>query len=60
MNHAEYQKRVRKMTADELRFVRADAYAAAEAARTLPDGNEVYYMDEVSYCSMELRRRGMM
>lgn len=55
MNHAEYPKRLRKKTDDELRFIIRDAQAAMDA---MPDGcNAGYYADEVHYASMELTRR---
>lgn len=60
MNHSEYQKKVKKMSREALLYVIQDAQKAARCARTLPDGgNEGYYLDEIHYCSMELKRRGM-
>ncbi len=57
MDHAAYQARCRARTVAELRYIAKDA---AEAARALPNGqNAGYYLDEVSYCGMELRRRGL-
>ncbi len=57
MDHAAYQAKCRAMTAEALRYIAKDA---AEAARALPMGpNAGYYLDEVNYCGMELRRRGL-
>ena len=56
MDHAEYPRRCRSMTNEQLRYTAQDAHQAAEA---LPDGiNAGYYWDEVHYCRAELRRRG--
>lgn len=55
MNHSEYQKKVRRMSDEELRFVAKDAQAALEAFPENP--NAGYYQDEVCYCGMELNRR---
>lgn len=55
MNHSEYQKKVKKMSREALLYVIQDAQKAARCA----NGNEGYYMDEIHYCSMELKRRGM-
>lgn len=55
MDHAEYQRNLRNKTIPELEFIIRDA---KEAAQANPDGPNVgYYLDEVSYCSMELRKR---
>ena len=55
MNHAEYQKGLKRKTDAELRYIAKDAREAAEA---MPQGeNAGYYLDEVSYCAMELARR---
>jgi hypothetical protein len=55
MNHAEYQKNLRKKTVDQLIFIRDDAQAAM---RAWPDGeNAGYYADEMHYAAMELARR---
>ena len=57
MDHAAYQARCRARSWAELTFIMKDA---AEAARICPTGpNAGYYLDEVSYCGMELRRRGL-
>ena len=56
MDHAAYQRRLKTKTEAELRYIMQDA---SEAAKAMPDGgNAGYYLDEVSYAAMELRRRG--
>jgi DUF917 family protein len=57
MNHSEYQKKVKTMTAAELKYTITDAKAAE---RAYPEGYKAgYYLDEVSYCASELKRRGL-
>lgn len=57
MNHGEYQKRLKKKTESELRFIVKDA---GEALRAMPEGvNAGYYQDEIHYAHMELQRRGL-
>jgi len=56
MDHAEYQKRCRRMTDAELRFTISDARQAAEVGKDWNE-NVGYYLDEIHYCSMELSRR---
>lgn len=56
MNHTDYMKRTRSMDIETLRYIIKDA---REAIQAMPNGvNAGYYMDEVHYCYMELRRRG--
>lgn len=57
MNHAAYQRKCRGMDVASLRFVIKDAQEAIAANPENP--NNGYYADEISYCSMELRRRGL-
>lgn len=59
MNHAEYQKSLRKRTEAQLRFIMKDAAEAAEAVKELNPESAGYYLDEVSYAAMELKRRGL-
>ena len=55
MDHAAYQKKVKKMTDAALRYTIKDA---GEAIRANPSNRKNgYYQDEISYCSMELHRR---
>ncbi len=55
MNHAEYQKNLKRKSDAELRFITKDAREAMEA---MPHGeNAGYYADEVHYAAMELRNR---
>lgn len=55
MDHAAYQKALKGKTAAELHYIVKDAGEAAAANPTSP--NNGYYLDEVHYASMELRRR---
>lgn len=55
MDHAKYQKMVKRATIESLRYVIADCQKAIEA---MPDNeNNGYYADEICYCSMELAKR---
>lgn len=56
MDHSEYQKRLRTKSDDELKYIIKDAREAIEANPENP--NNGYYQDEISYASMELKRRG--
>lgn len=57
MNHNAYQQKTRTMSAESLRYVIRDCQ---EAMRANPENpNNSYYADEVCYCGMELRRRGL-
>jgi hypothetical protein len=56
MDHAAYQKRMKKASEASLRYILKDAREAIEAQ---PFGeNAGYYADEIHYAAMELRRRG--
>ena len=57
MNHAKYQQKLRTLDVSGLRFIVKDASEAASANPNNP--NVGYYLDEVSYAGMELRRRGV-
>ena len=55
INHAEYQKKIRKISDEALRFTIEDCQ---EALRIFPDNPKAgYYQDEIHYCLMELNRR---
>jgi hypothetical protein len=55
MNHAEYMKKVKKLSEAQLRFIIKDCNEAMDA---MPDGENVgYYQDEIHYAAMELNRR---
>ena len=57
IDHAAYQRKVRKLSEESLRFIIKDA---GEALRANPEGHKAgYYQDEIHYCLMELRRRGL-
>lgn len=55
MDHAEYQKKTRKMTIDQLIYTIVDANQAMLASPDSP--NSGYYADEINYCVMEVKRR---
>ena len=56
MNHAEYQKNLKKKNEDQLRYIIKDARETVEA---MPMGeNAGYYADEIHYAAMELKGRG--
>ncbi len=57
MNHSEYQAKTRTMSVEALRFTIRDAQEAQRANPSNP--NNGFYADEVCYCGMELRRRGL-
>ena len=55
IDHVEYPKRLRSKSEDELRYIVKDA---AEAAEAMPDAPQTgYWLDEVNYALMELKRR---
>jgi hypothetical protein len=55
IDHAAYQRKVKKLSADSLRFIIKDA---KEAMQAMPLGPKAgYYQDEVFYCCDELERR---
>lgn len=57
IDHGAYQKKTRKMSEEALRFTIKDAQ---EAMKAMPEGSKAgYYADEVNYCAMELKRRGL-
>jgi hypothetical protein len=52
MDHMAYQKRLRRLPCDALRFIVKDA---KDAIAAMPDGpNAGYYADEINYAAMEL------
>jgi hypothetical protein len=56
MNHAEYQKNLKKKSIEALRYIIADC---RETLKVNPEGvNSGYYMDEIHYAAAELRNRG--
>lgn len=55
MDHEAYQKWLKTLDIETLRYIQRDA---AEAAAANPNGINVgYYLDEVNYCAMEIYRR---
>jgi len=55
MDHAEYPKRLTKLSHAELKFIANDAKEAMEANPDNP--NNSYYADEINYCCNELYNR---
>jgi len=56
MNHAEYPASLKAKSSDSLRFIIADCREALKGWPNHP--NAGYYLDEISYCGMELVKRG--
>jgi hypothetical protein len=55
MDHAAYQRKVRMLSNESLRYTIRDCQ---EAIRANPENpNNGYYADEINYCAMELNRR---
>ena len=55
MDHNAYQRKVKFMDAEQLRFIIQDC---KEVIRVMPDNPNVsYYLDEICYCDAELARR---
>lgn len=57
MHHSEYIAQTKKMSVSNLQYVIDDCKQAIAANPDNP--NCGYYWDEIHYCSMELRRRGL-
>lgn len=57
MNHGEYQAGLKSKSVAELRFIVRDAYQASQAMPGNP--NVGYYLDEMCYAGMELKKRGL-
>lgn len=56
MDHAEYQRQLKRKSVAQLRYIIKDAL---EAIHALQRGeNEGYYADEIHYAAAELRNRG--
>ena len=56
-DHGAYQRHVRRLSVDSLRYIMRDA---REAIAANPDGTKAgWYADEIAYCSQELKRRGL-
>ena len=55
IDHKEYQKKVKRMSMEELRFVIQDC---KEVIKVNPEGEKArYYQDESHYRAAEMRRR---
>jgi len=57
--HTEYMAKVKTMSVDSLKYVQADALAAAKAGEEIGNPKTGQYWDEYHYCSMELKARGV-
>lgn len=57
MNHADYPRRLRRLSIESIRHIDRDAREAIESFPGNPSAG--YYADEVNYCAMELKRRGV-
>lgn len=55
MNHIEYQRKLKRLSEDALRYRIDDCKSAIEAYPDNP--NCGYYQDEIHYCAAELERR---
>jgi hypothetical protein len=56
IDHAKYQRKVRNLSTESLRWTIKDCQEAIDA---LPDNpKNGYYQDEIHYCAQELTRRG--
>lgn len=58
INHAAYQRKVRKLSEESLRFIISDARKAIEANPDCPEANR--WADEINYCASELHRRSQL
>jgi len=55
INHSEYQKKVKTLSIESLRFIIRDCQEAMNAMPNNPKNG--YYQDEIHYCVMELNQR---
>jgi len=55
INHSDYQKKVKTLSIESLRFIIRDCQ---EAINLMPNNlKNGYYQDEIHYCVMELNKR---
>ena len=57
IDHELYPKSLRAKSVESLRFTIADCKSAIQANPDNPKNS--YYADEIAYCGMELKRRGV-
>lgn len=57
IDHERYPKSLRAKSVESLRFVIRDCQQAIAANPDNPKNG--YYADEIAYCGMELKRRGI-
>ena len=55
MDHLKYQRDIRRLSDESLRYIIADAQQAMQAMPENP--NNGYYADEINYCGSEIYRR---
>ena len=55
LNHADYMKKVKTLSIEQLKYIIKDCQEAIEAMPNNPKNG--WYADEVCYCGMELKRR---
>ena len=57
IDHERYPKSIRSKSVESLRFIIRDCQQAITANPDNPKNG--YYADEIAYCGMELKRRGL-
>lgn len=55
INHSDYQKKVKTLSIESLRFIIRDCQEAINAMPNNPKNG--FYQDEIHYCVMELNKR---
>ena len=55
INHTQYQKKVKSLSTESLRFIIKDCKEAINAMPNNPKNG--YYQDEIHYCVIELNKR---
>ncbi len=55
--HSDTIERFKTLSVESLKYIRADAYAAATAGETIGNPKTGQYWDEFHYASMELKKR---
>jgi hypothetical protein len=55
INHSDYQKKVKTLSIESLRFIIRDCQEAMNAMPNNPKNG--FYQDEIHYCVMELNKR---
>mgnify|MGYP000052207238 CR=1 FL=1 len=55
--HSDTIERFKTLSVESLKYIRADAYAAATAGEKIGNPKTEQYWDEFHYAAMELKRR---